>query len=300
MVRYNRISEYMTDLKRELKGVDDATMVDAIDDATEHLEMMVEDLIEEGDAKNRKEAVSIACDSYGKPSLIAQAYIKSDMRYKKEKEQKKQKRMEETLLQSVFNVYKDPYSYLGILYFMAMLPLGIIYFTYVITMLSLSLGLAITIIGIPLLFVVLLSIHPISWLQGRFTEAFLGIKMPKKPRKLRARGNAWERIKAILKDPRLYSSLLYLILMLPLGIIYFTVVVTFLSISVAFAVTPILAIFGVVTGYPVGLPGEPWFLSLQAFFGVLMSIFTLTLTLHVSNLLGAIQGCVTRWLLLKR
>jgi uncharacterized membrane protein len=300
MSGYMNLKSYISDLRKELKGVDEALVVDAVDDATEHLEMMLEDILENGEAKTRSEAVDLATKRYGSPSLIAMEYITNDTELKEKKEEKRKKRKEEGLLQSMFNVYKDPYSYLGIFYFILLFPIGIFYFTYIVTMVSVGLGLAITIVGLPLLFLFLLSVYPIAWMHGRLTEVALGIRLPKKPRKMRARGGAWNRVKTILKDPRLYSSLLYLFLMFPLGIIYFTLVVTFLSVSLFLFVTPILALFGIVAGYPVGLPGDPVFQFGQAVVGFILGFLVLTWTLHVVNLLGTFQGCLSRWLLLKR
>ncbi len=300
MKRYQTIREYISDLRSELKGIDEAIVVDAVDDATEHLEMMLEDIQETEKVTPRSKAVEEAIKRYGSPKLIAKEYIANDSELKEKREIKQRRRKEETLLQSIFNVYKDPYSYLGIFYFLLLFPLGIFYFTYIVTMLAVGVGLAITIVGLPLLVLFLLSVYPISWLHGRLTEFTLGIKLPKKPRKLRARGGAWNRVKTIFKDPRLYSSLLYLLLMFPLGIIYFTLVFTLLGVSLFLLVTPILALFGIVVGYPVGLPGDPVFLFAQAIVGWVLGFLLLTWTLHLVNLLGTFQGCLSRWLLLKR
>ncbi len=300
MRKYSDLKDYYNDLRRELKGVDEALVVDAVDDAKEHLEMMVWEMMDSGEERSRSSAVQIAIKRYGSPYLIAKEYIANDAELKEKKEQRMKKRKGENLLQSMFNVYRDPHSYLGLFYLILLFPLGIIYFTYIVTMLATGLGLAITIIGLPLLVVFLLSVYPIAWLHGKLTEITLGIRMPKKPRRLRARGGAWNRVKTILKDPRLYSSLLYLFLMFPLGIIYFTIIATFLGGSLFLFVTPILALFGIIVGYPVGLPGDPLFLFFQALVGWGLGILILTWTLHVVNLFGTFHGWLSRWLLLKR
>jgi uncharacterized membrane protein len=300
MVRYSSIRDYTIDLRRELRGVDEALVVDAVDDANEHLEMMVEELIESGRTDSREKAIAIATRSYGSPKLIAKEYITNDSEIKEKMERKKQIREKETLRQSIFNVYKDPYTYLGLIYFFLLFFLGIFYFVYIITMVSVGFGLAITIIGLPLLFLFLLSVYPISWFHGRMTEAMLGIRLPKKPRRMMVRGTPWKKVKTILKDPRLYSSVIYLFLMFPLGIIYFTVILTFMSVSILLFISPILALFDMIAGYPVGLPGEPSFLILQVIFGWLLGFVVLTWTLHLSNMFGSIQGGMSRCLLLKR
>jgi len=54
---------------------------------------------------------------------------------------------------------------------------GIIYFTWTVTGISLSLGLLILIIGIPIAGVFILSTRGIALLEGRMVEALLGIRM---------------------------------------------------------------------------------------------------------------------------
>lgn len=49
----------------------------------------------------------------------------------------------------------------------------------------------------------------------------------------------WERIKSWLTDYRTWTTMLYMLLMLPLGVAYFTVVVTALSVSLATFAAPI-------------------------------------------------------------
>jgi len=300
MVKYNFIRDYTKDLKMELKGVDEALVVDAMDDAREHLEEMVEDMLAEGDAKKREQAIQKATKQYGSPKMIAKEYIKSDELYKRKQERKKAKRKEEGVFRSMFSVYLDPHTYLGLIYFAILFFLGIFYFAYFITMIVLGISLVPILIGIPILAAFMLSVYPIAWLHGRITEAFLGFKMPKKPRKLRLTGSPWDRIKAIFSDPRLYSSLLYLFLMFPLGMAYFVILVSLLSVSVILFIAPIAAAFGAVMGYPVGLPGKPWFIILQFTVGWVSSFLLLTWTLHLSNIMGAFQGWLSRWLLLKR
>jgi hypothetical protein len=72
------------------------------------------------------------------------------------------------------------------------------------------------------------------------SEAFLGIRMPQKKRKLIPRGTTQQKMKSILKNLRLYTSTLYLFLMFPLGIIYFVGLVALFSSAVSLIVSPIV------------------------------------------------------------
>ena len=64
----------------------------------------------------------------------------------------------------------------------------------------------------------------LSHVEGRIVEALLGVRMPRRPPSDRAADEAiWTRIKEALSDIRTWSSMFYLLLMLPLGIIYFVI-----------------------------------------------------------------------------
>jgi hypothetical protein len=79
-------------------------------------------------------------------------------------------------------------------------------------------GLAVLIIGIPFAILFLGSVRVLSLVEGRIVEAMLGERMPRRPL-YSARGKNWlERIKDMFTDPRTWSTLLYMVAMLPLGI----------------------------------------------------------------------------------
>src|SRR4029078_7376076 len=57
-----------------------------------------------------------------------------------------------------------------------------------------------------------------------------------------APGTLWERLRGWLKDGRTWLTMLYMILELPLGVAYFTIAVTALSLSIALFAAPFWAI----------------------------------------------------------
>ena len=60
-----------------------------------------------------------------------------------------------TGLKRLFGVVTNPQSYLNIVYLLLAFPLGTFYFVFLVTGLSLGAGLSITLLGIPLLGLVL-------------------------------------------------------------------------------------------------------------------------------------------------
>jgi hypothetical protein len=110
-------------------------------------------------------------------------------------------------------------------------------------------------------------------------------------------------------DPRTWGTLLYMLAMLPLGIVYFTTAIMLISVSLTAIVTPILVWSGVaetsvsVDGWQMLNIGngvlstslEPWALPLLLVGGVLL----LFLTLHIARGIGKVHGLLAKHLLVK-
>jgi hypothetical protein len=125
--------------------------------------------------------------------------------------------------------------------------------------------------------------------------------MPRRPVRSTPGTPIGTRIKEMLTDPRTWSTLLYLLLMLPLGIFYFVLAVVALSLSVGLIFAPFAAIlrwFGVDHG---GVQMNGWFLPFPATLVVsVLGVLLLTAFLHAARGLGAAHGALARGLLLSR
>ncbi|HLY53202.1 MAG TPA: sensor domain-containing protein, partial [Steroidobacteraceae bacterium] len=141
-----------------------------------------------------------------------------------------------------FGVYLDPRAYTSLFYMLLTLATGILYFTIVVTGLSLSAGFAILIIGIPFFLAFIGITRVIALGEGRLIEAVTGERMPRRPVHPGPAAPWLSRIGEMLKDVRTWTTLLYLLLMLPLGIVYFTVTVTALSVGLAFTLLPLVVV----------------------------------------------------------
>src|SRR5581483_960072 len=125
-----------------------------------------------------------------------------------------------------FNVLSDPRTYGALLYMLLSIVTGTFYFTWTVTGLSLSVGFFILIIGIPFGLLFIGSVRVLSLIEGRIVEGLLGVRMPRRlPPATAAEETIGTKIKDALIDIRTWSSMLYLLLMLPLGIAYFTIAV---------------------------------------------------------------------------
>ena len=136
-----------------------------------------------------------------------------------------------------FGVVAEPRSYLNIVYLLLAFPLGTFYFVFLVTGLSLGFGLIITLVGIPILLLVLSG----SWVLCRFERQVaitlldedipLSVSRP-------ASGGLWSRVKALLKDRVTWTGVLYLFLKFPLGIVTFTIAVTLIAVTVGLLAAP--------------------------------------------------------------
>jgi len=130
-------------------------------------------------------------------------------------------------------------------------------------------------------------------------EGLLGERMPRRPRTVGVQGNLWTRIKSWLTDYRSWTTMLYMVLQLPLGIIYFTTVVTALSLSVATFMLPIaqgLADGAVIRGINYGYLIQPWAMPLVMALGVL-GFFV---TLWIAKGVGKVHGMWAKTMLVGR
>ncbi len=116
------------------------------------------------------------------------------------------------------------------------LPLGIATFTIAVTGLSLSLGLLITLAGIPVLVATLVAMRAVAALERKRAEWLLGTLIPGRERRLS--GSLWERTKVIAADPASWRDTLYSLVLLPVGIAGFTFAVTLWGVALGFLTSP--------------------------------------------------------------
>ncbi len=199
-----------------------------------------------------------------------------------------------------FGVAADPRAYAALFYMLLSLATGIFYFTWAVTGISMSLGFMILIIGIPFAVLFMGTVWALSLVEGRLVETMLGVRMPRRPAYGKREGGFLERIKEILIDPRTWATLLYMLLMLPLGVIYFSIAITALSTSLAFMFAPLAYLFGnagdmTLTWNGVGVIDQPW-MVIPVFITGVLGIFV---TLHVARGIGKLHGMMAKHLLVK-
>jgi hypothetical protein len=230
------IDDYLKQLRAALGGDDPALTQDALYDAEEYLRAEVAAHPDKSEA----DVLELIASTYGAPEEVAAAYRDTEVKVKAAlKSPGARVAAGASPLRRFFGIYKDPRTYSSLFYMLLALATGIVYFVFVVTGLSLSAGFAILIIGIPFFLAFIGIARVIALGEGRLLEAVTGERMPRRPVHPGPAGSWWSRIGEMLKDVRTWTTLAYLLLMLPLGIAYFVIAVTGLSVSAAFIGTPL-------------------------------------------------------------
>jgi hypothetical protein len=121
------------------------------------------------------------------------------------------------------------------------LPLGTAYFIWLVTGLSTGIGLAITIVGIPILTLVLAAVRPLLEGERILANTLLGTAIPRPGLVPHAEGGWFARLKAYWTDGTTWRGIGYLLARFPIGIATFGVAVTAYSAGLWGLAAPILA-----------------------------------------------------------
>jgi uncharacterized membrane protein len=232
------IDEYLKQLRAALAGEDPSLVQDALYDAEEYLRAEVAAHPDKSEA----DVLELIASTYGAPDEVAAAYRDTEAKVKAAlKPPAPPPIARRSWLGRFFGVFLDVRAYTSLFYMLLSLATGVAYFTFVSVGVSLSLGLAILIIGIPFFLAFIGMARVIALGEGRLIEALTGERMPRRPVHPGAAAGWLARIGEMLKDVRTWTTLLYLIVMMPLGIIYFTIAITGLALGLRMAVAPFLA-----------------------------------------------------------
>jgi len=309
-----RIKIYLADLKAALSGADKATIQDALADAEEHLRTALEN--ENLEAEAESEAVETIINEYGEAEEIAQAYrsweadlppalAATPAARRASARSANGTSSAARAYPGFFGVYADPRAWGGLVYMLISLVTGTLYFSWAVTGVSTSLGVMVLIIGIPVTILFLLSFRGVAFLEGRLVEALLGERMPRRASFTDSSLPWGERLKTLLLGKATWLSWIYMVLMLPIGIIYFSVMITLLALALGFMVSPAGAVFMIASGIPVPLiqtHNFSWVLTPSQ--AILVSLVLAcvglgigTASMHLARFVGQVHGKFAKALL---
>jgi uncharacterized membrane protein len=287
------INAYLKQLKAGLDGCDPATIQDALSDAEEHLRMALDSSLEADDSQ--AEVLPDVIEAYGSPQEIAAAYKEIETRTKPPLSQPSYSG-DLPFSTHIFDVFADPQAWGSLLYMFISMITGLLYFSWVTIGLSLALGFIVLIIGVPFTIIFLLSIKGLALVEGRVVEALLGVRMPRRITFFERNVSWWEQFKALLLEKRVWLSMVYMVLLLPLGLVYFTVFFTLVSLSLTFVVAPVIAaIFHlpIIHWGDASYYAPAWLIILLALTGVAL----VTGTMHLARFIGRVHGTLAKVML---
>ena len=202
-------------------------------------------------------------------------------------------------MNTFFGVIARPQSYVNILYLLLAFPLGIGYFVFLVTGISVGAGLLVIWVGVPILALVLAG----SWACCEF-ERVLAVKLLHEDISQVTRGEStvsagqdlgsgerlligtWRRLKSNLANRLTWTGMLYLFAKFPLGIVSFVIVVVLVSVTGSFLGAPFY--YWVDDGADLGFwrIDELWEALALTFVGIPLTF----ISLHLMNGAAIVQG----------
>ncbi len=190
------------------------------------------------------------------------------------------------------------------LYLLIAFPLGLIYFIFIITGISLGLGLFITWFGIPILLGVMYVWLGFSYFERKLSSALLNIKIPYVyPKEIKAK-TFWKKLKKRVVDSNTWKGFGYLMVKFPLGIFSFVVLVTLISVTLSLISTPFVYYLTDIGVLSMELcSGSTWCLLYNypmAILASIVGIFMIFVSLAIFNGLAHVSGLLAKVMLEKK
>ena len=193
-----------------------------------------------------------------------------------------------------FGVVLRGQTYMNLLYLLLSFPLGIFYFVFLVTGISLGIALVIVWVGLLILAGVFAAWYAFIAFERGMAIGMLREDIPPISRQDLSGMTLWKKFTATLANPVTWKGLAYLIAKFPLGTISFVVLVSLLSVSLAFLampfyylyVSPEISLWGDSSLYPllvVDTLGE-------AMLGSLIGVILTLISLHILNGLAWLSG----------
>ncbi len=290
------IEQYLEALRATLAGEDPALVQDALYDAEEYLRAEVAANPDRSEA----DTLELISSTYGAPDEVAEAYRTTEKQVRTALAPPPRK-VARTAFGRFFAVYGDSRTWTALFYMLLALVTGIFYFTVTVTGLSLSAGLMLMIIGIPVFLLFVGFTRVLALAEGRLVEGLLGQRMPRRPVYPSKGMPIFERIKEMLTDRRTWTTMFYFLLMLPLGILYFTLAITGISVGLGLVVGSIASLLldagvgsgGISIDHGIYFGPSPVLAPVIFVLGVLL----LTAVMHLLRGLGRAHGSLAKHLL---
>ena len=194
-------------------------------------------------------------------------------------------------LMGYFSPIGRPATYRRLGYLLLSFPLGIAYFTGLVTALAVSAGLLIIWVGVPLLAITVLGWRAVAGFERLLARHLVGVDIPTPPDPAAGVEGIWHKARAIASDPVTWRSFVWLLLRFPLGIAGFVMVTVSLALTAGTIVAPLaLAVAADRDPAAVALGDfRPFFWALPV-----LGLLLVPLCAHLINGFAGLQGAMAR------
>lgn len=128
-------------------------------------------------------------------------------------------------------------TYRNLLYLLLMFPLGVAYFNFLVVGFAAGFGLAVVLVGVPILLGVLAVATGLAGLERALVRVLLGVEVPVD--RVSSGGGVWERVKRLVTDLRTWKAVAYLVSVFAFGVFAFGAIASLLATSWSFLSAPL-------------------------------------------------------------
>ncbi|HEX9343289.1 MAG TPA: sensor domain-containing protein [Actinomycetota bacterium] len=132
----------------------------------------------------------------------------------------------------------DPRTWMATGYLLLSMFFGIAWFAVIITLFLLSIGLAVVWVGVPLFALKIVCLREIARVERAWARTALGADIPD-PYRPPERGSLWRRLRGMATDPATWKDFLYVMVLLPLGTLWFSIVTVVWSVAFSLLAVPV-------------------------------------------------------------
>ena len=193
--------------------------------------------------------------------------------------------METNPLERLYGVFLKPQTYLNLLYLFLAFPLGLAYFIFLVTGLSLGVGLLILWVGLFILAGVLAFCWPLTLFERQMAISLLKVEIPLEVHHQDPARTVFQQVKNHLSNPVTWKGIAYLFLKFPIGLASFVITTTLCALSLGLVLAPL--------AYPwVHINIGSWEINSMpaAAIACVLGLIIAPLSLHVFNLVADWSG----------
>jgi signal transduction histidine kinase len=132
----------------------------------------------------------------------------------------------------------EPRTLTASIYLLGSMFVGLTWHTILAVGLTVGVGTLVIWVGVFVLALTVLAWRGGAWLERRWVRTMLGVHIPD-PYRPRPDGSLWRRARMVASDPATWKDLAYLVVLFPLGVVWFVVTTTLWSLALGLLTAPL-------------------------------------------------------------